>query len=162
MINKDNLRIIKTTVLDEQEKIQLFDLWNSEYPEKLSYRDLIEFNEYLQKLNGFAHLLLIVEKNTIEGWAFSFDRDNERWFAIILSEKIQGQGLGRKMLDKLKKSENHLSGWVIEHNNDKKTNGESYYSPLGFYQKCDFEILKKERLELDKISAVKIKWTKNK
>jgi hypothetical protein len=33
-------------------------------------------------------------------------------------------------------------------------------SPLGFYQKCDFEIIKTDRLELDKISAVKIKWIK--
>lgn len=103
------------------------------------------------------HKMLTDEKSTIGGWAFSFGSDNERWFAIILFEKMQGQGLGRKMLDKLKQSENNLNGWVIDHNNDKKKNGKPYNSPLGFYQKCDFKILKKERLELDKISAVKIK-----
>ena len=75
---------------------------------------------------------------------------------------MKGKGLGRKMLDKLKQSENHLNGWVIDHNNDKKKNGKPYISPLGFYQKCGFEILVKERLEHHKISAVKIKWTNKK
>ena len=71
-------------------------------------------------------------------------------------------GLGRKMLDKIKQSEYVLNGWVIDHYNDKKKNGQTYTSPSSFYEKCDFEILKKERLELDKISAVKIKWTARK
>ena len=162
MKGKSSFKIIKRTDLEEQAKIQLFELWNSEYPEKLSYADLIEFNEYLVKLKGLTHLLLIDKKNTIGGWAFSFGRDNERWFAIIISEKMQGQGLGRKMVDKLKQSENELNGWVIDHNNDMRKNGKPYNSPLEFYQKCGFEILKNERLELDKISAVKIKWSNKK
>lgn len=162
MNEKDNLRIIKTSNLDEQEKNQLLKLWNNEYPEKLSHRNLIEFNEYLQKLNNLKHLLLIDELNIIVGWAFSFFRDNERWFAIILTEKLHGRGFGRNLLDKLKQSENNLYGWVIDHNSDIKKNGKPYKSPLKFYQRCDFEVLKKERLELDKISAVKIKWTNKK
>lgn len=116
MEDKDDFKITSTTILDEQDRIQLFDLWNSEYPERLSYRDLVEFNEYLQKLHDLKYLLLRDSKNSIVGWAFSFVRDNERWFAIILSEKIQGHGLGHKMLNELKQSENQLNGWVIDHN----------------------------------------------
>jgi hypothetical protein len=52
-----------------------------------------------------------------------------------------------------------LNGWVIDHNNDRKKNGLIYVSPLKFYEKCGFEIQNYMRLELDKISAVKIKWT---
>ena len=84
----------------------------------------------------------------------------KKWFAIILSEKIKGKGFGRKMLDVLKQNETVLNGWVIEHNNDQKIIGKYYLSPLQFYGKCGFEILTTERLELDKISAVKIKWIK--
>ena len=62
------------------------------------------------------------------------------------------------MLDKLKQTNRELYGWVIDHNNDKKTNGKSYDSPLEFYKKHDFEILQTERLGLEKISAVKIRW----
>ena len=160
MIENDHLRIIETTVLDEKTKVRLLDLWNSEYPAKLSYRDLAAFNEYLKGLNDARHSLIIDEENVIGGWAFSFDRDGERWFAIILSENLQGSGVGRKILDQLKETESELNGWVIDHNSDKKINGSVYNSPLGFYQKCDFDIMKTQRLELDNISAVKIKWIK--
>jgi hypothetical protein len=155
----DNLRIIQTTDLNEQAKNQVFDLWNNEYPEKLSYNNLTEFDNYLQNLSDLTHYLLTSNENLILGWALTFERENEKWFAIILSEKIKAKGLGRKMLNELKKAEQVLNGWVIDHNNDKKKNGQLYVSPLKFYEKCDFEILNDERLELDKISAVKIKWT---
>lgn len=155
----ENLKIIQTVELNEQANKQVFDLWNNEYPEKLSYNDLSEFDNYLQNLNNLNHFLLTKEVDLILGWALTFDRDNEKWFAIILSEKIKGKGFGRKMLDELKKIENILNGWVIDHNNDRKKNGLIYVSPLEFYEKCGFEIQNDIRLELDKISAVKIKWT---
>ena len=66
------------------------------------------------------------------------------------------------MLDEIKNNEPVLNGWVIDHNNDKKKNGQQYISPLKFYEKCGFGILSDVRLELDKISAVKIKWTNDK
>ena len=158
MVRKCNFKIIETNNLNEKTKSQLLELWNNEYPEKLYYKDLAEFNAYLKNLSNLTHLLLVDKKNTINGWAFSFDKESERWFGIMISEKIQSQGLGSKMLDKLKQANRELYGWVIDHNNDKKNNGEPYNSPLEFYKKHDFEILKTERLELEKISAVKIRW----
>ena len=158
----ESLKIMETTKLNEQAKRQVLDLWNNEYPEKLSYNNLADFDNYLQNQSNLTHFLLTSDENLIIGWALTFDRENEKWFAIILSEKIKGEGLGRKMLDSLKKTESILNGWVIDHNEDKKKNGQKYISPLKFYEKCGFEILTKERLELDKISAVKIKWTENK
>ena len=138
----------------------MLELWNAEYPEKLSYHDLGEFNSYLKTLNDLAHLLLLDEKDKIKGWAFSFKKESERWFGIIVSEALHGHGLGSKMLDKLKHRNHELNGWVIDKNNTSKTNDEPYKSPLEFYQKNEFEILKTERLELDKISALKINWRK--
>lgn len=159
---KDGFEIIRTAVISGQVKNKLFDLWNNEYPEKLSYNNLAEFDIYLQNLPNLTHFLLTMNGELILGWAFTFDRDNERWFAIILSEEIHGKGLGRRMLDELKQVEQVLNGWVIDHDNDKKKNGRQYTSPLKFYEKCGFGILSGIRLELDKISAVKIRWTNNK
>lgn len=99
----ENLKIIQTTKLNEQAKKQVFDLWNTEYPEKLAYNSLTEFENYLQNLNNHKHFLLTSNIDLILGWALTFERDNQTWFAIILSEKIKGKGLGRKMLDELKK-----------------------------------------------------------
>ncbi|SDF95518.1 Acetyltransferase (GNAT) domain-containing protein [Pedobacter terrae] len=158
----DNFEITRATELDDYTKKQVFDLWNSEYPEKLAYNELAEFDDYLENLTNLNHFLLESNEDLVLGWALTFRRDNEAWFAIILSEKIKGKGLGRKMLNEIKRNEKVLNGWVIDHHNDLKKNGTVYYSPLKFYEKCGFEILSEIRLELDKISAVKIKWTDNK
>ena len=156
----DNFEITHATELNEQTKRQVLELWNCEYPEKLAYHSLTEFDNYLLNLSNPTHYLLTNYENIIMGWALTFERENEKWFAIILSEKIKGKGLGRKMLNELKKEVPVLNGWVIDHNNDNKKNGQQYISPLNFYEKCDFRIIAEERLELDKISAVKIKWSK--
>lgn len=156
----ENLKIITTTILSEEQKKQILDLWNREYPEKLCYNSLADFDEYFEKLTNHQHFLLTNNENKIKGWAFTFNRENEKWFAIILAEELQGKGFGRKMLDQLKEHESILNGWVIDHDNDLKKNGEFYQSPVKFYEKCDFEILNDERIELPKISAVKISWTK--
>lgn len=152
-----NLEIIKRSELSIHEKEQVFDLWNSEYPANLSYANLNEFDLYLQKLSHLTHFLLI-DNESVVGWSLTFNRDNEKWFAIILSEKIHRKGYGRKMVDELKKSEQALSGWVIDQTDVQKMNGQNYLSPLKFYEKCGFTTLHSVRLELDKISAVKIKW----
>lgn len=156
----DSLQFIETSVLDTRQKQLLIQLWNSEYPKNLSYQNLADFEKYLQNLSDIRHTLLVGRRDNILGWAFSFIRNEERWFAILLSETIQGKGLGRIMLDKLKSRESELNGWVIDHNSYKKANGQNYLSPLGFYKRCDFKILTNERLEHEKISAIKIKWTR--
>lgn len=156
----ENLKIIQPAELNERAKKQVFDLWNTEYPEKLSYRSLTDIEIYFENLSKLKHFLLINDEEVIFGWALTFERENEKWFAIILSEEIKGKGFGRKMLDELKQTERILNGWVIDHNKDKKMNGQNYLSPLRFYEKCGFEVIINERLELDKISAVKIRWTR--
>lgn len=155
----EKLEIKQTGELSEQEKSQVYAIWNHEYPEKLIFNELSELDNYLQSLTNLTQFLFVKDKDIVLGWAIKFDRENERWFVIILSEKIKGKGLGRQMLEELKKGERVLNGWVIDHNNDRKKNGEMYVSPLKFYEKCDFEILADTRLELEKISAVKIRWS---
>ena len=105
---------------------------------------------------------MIDANKEIKGWYFDFIRNNEKWFAIILDSKIQGKGYGTKLLELAKQKENVLNGWVIDHNRDKKKNGASYISPMNFYLKSGFEKLAKNRLESEKISAVKIIWRKMK
>jgi len=135
-------------------------LWNNEYPENLSYKTTLEFDKYLENLTNQSHILLVDIDGKIKGWYFDFIRENEKWFALILDAKLQGKGLGRKMLNLAKEKESELSGWVIDGSNDKKQNGEFYESPLSFYLKNGFELLVKNRLENEKVSAVKIKWEK--
>ena len=154
------MQFIKTSKLSKSQKQEICDLWNNEYPEKLNYRNLADFENYLKILSKQSHIIMVDKDQNIKGWYFDFIRENEKWFAIILDSKFQGKGLGIKMLNLAKEKESELTGWVIDHSNDKKQNGEIYESPLSFYLKNGFELLIKNRLEHEKISAVKIKWKK--
>lgn len=154
------MKIIKQTELDQKQKIQIFELWNNEYPEKLAYKTVEEFENYLNDLIEQKHYLLLDEVGQYSGWATTFTRDNEIWFAIIVSEKLHEKGIGTKILNSLKEDKHALNGWVIDHNSDKKSNGSIYKSPLDFYIKNNFNVINDTRLELEIMSAVKVKWTK--
>lgn len=154
------MQIIKLTQLNETQKEQIFDLWNTEYPEKLVYHSMADFESYLSRLTEQNHYVLSDTNDKIKGWAITFIRENEKWFAIIISGKLHGKGIGTEMLNELKKKESILNGWVIDHNSDKKHNGDRYRSPLEFYIKNGFKVIHETRLELEVMSAVKIKWTK--
>lgn len=155
------MKINRQTKLDDEQKKQIFALWNNEYPERLAYQSIENLENYFNKLYNQTHYLLLNEQNEIDGWATTFIRENEKWFAIIVSEKLHGKGIGTQMLNKLKEDEAVLNGWVIDHDSDKKLNGNYYKSPIEFYQKNGFEIIAETRLELDIMSAVKIKWIKS-
>lgn len=154
------MKFIKLKELSKTNKEEVLNLWNNEYPAKLSYKTLQDFEIYLEKLTEQSHILMINKNEEIKGWYFDFIRENEKWFAIILDSKLHGKGLGTRILNIAKENEIDLSGWVIDHNSDIKKNGEIYRSPMEFYLKNGFKRLKTVRLELEKISAVKIKWRK--
>lgn len=144
--------------LRDSEKREILQLWNKEYPEKLAYASLHEFEAYLQELTEQSHILLLNENKKILGWYFDFVREDEKWFAMILDTSVQGKGLGTRLLRMAQEKEPQLNGWVIDHSRDRKQNGEPYRSPLDFYLRNGFELLADCRLELHKISAVKIQW----
>ena len=152
------MNIIQTTVLTLEQEESLFELWNSEYPERICYNELSAFQDHLESLSNTKHYLLVDDLKELQGWAFTFVREEEVWFGIIIDSKIQGKGFGTILLDELKKDKSVLNGWVIDHQNDVKRNNDTYFSPLGFYTKQGFIVNENIRLENDKISAVKIRW----
>lgn len=154
------MKTLKTSILSLQQKKTIYVLWNNEYPINLTYSSFEEFENYLQNLNNQNHLLLIDENETVKAWYFDFIRENEKWYVMILDSEIQKKGVGTYLLNEAKKSTTELNGWVIEHNNYKKTNGNIYKSPIQFYLKNNFKLVPEIRLALPNISAIKIKWVK--
>lgn len=144
-----------TKKLTEYESSYINGLWNEEYPMNLRGR----FGLLLKGIERFDHHLLI-ENEMLLGWAVDFDRENETWFSIIVDSKYKRNGFGNLLINSLKSNNQNLCGWVIDHNHDKKSNGDTYISPLPFYLKNNFEIISDTRLETEIISAVKIKWQK--
>jgi len=152
------MKILEQNSLDSAQKLRVVEMWNAEYPAKIAYADVSGFDEYLNQFKTKRHFLAFDENGEIAGWALIFDRDDAFWFAIIIDEKAQGKGLGKKLIETLKKAEKCLFGWVIEHDNNLKLNGEKYRSPLGFYRKLGFRIHSTEKLLKQGISGVKIEW----
>lgn len=152
------MKIIEHTELSARQKRRIVQLWNAEYPLSLVYSKDSKFDDYLNGLEKKRHFLLVDSTETIFGWALTFDRDDARWFAIIIDNIIQGRGYGIKLMDRLKETEDNFSGWVIDHNNGRKLNGELYLSPLGFYKKIGFRVCYGDRIESDKMSGVRIEW----
>ena len=150
------MEIIKKQTLNAEDKEVVFNLWNSEYPVNLGFQTIEDLDNYLNTLPDLNYYILKNDKSQIEGWAMTFGREKEIWFAITISQSVQGQGKGTYLLDKLKSENDILNGWVIDHENDYKRNGQKYKSPLLFYQKNDFKIFRESRLEIPVLSAVKI------
>ena len=154
------MKLIEKTFLNDNEKIQISKIWNNEYPITLNFSDSEGFDTYLNSLSDTIHYILENENNEILAWGCKFTRDNEKWFAVILDEKIQGKGKGTEILNAIKNNEITLNAWVIDKEIYTKLNGEIYKSPLNFYLKNSFNLCPEIRLENEKLSAVKITWKK--
>src|ERR1043165_9217088 len=124
--------------LEEREKEAILALWNNEYPAQLRYPDMSGLDAYLDNLSNPKHYFAKKE-NQMAGWAFSFTREEDTWFAIIVDLAYQGGKLGTSLLSALKQHETILNGWVTDHDRYVKADGSSYRSPLAFYQKMVFK-----------------------
>lgn len=156
------MKVVQKDFFSKEEKEQLWQLRNNEYPIQFGHETFEDFELYCNTIAEQKNYVLIDDKNEIQGWAYTFFRDNEIWFAIMLDYQFQGKGYGRILLEELKKNNTELNGWVIDHENDVKRNHQKYIPPLQFYILNDFSVLENTRIENEKIAAVKINWKNNK
>jgi len=154
------MKLIRTNTVSPKLKSQILHLWNTEYPQKLNYMAVTDFNSYLENLAEPFHLILIDAEENVRGWYFDFIREGEKWFAIIIDPTLHGEGYGTKLLNLAKEKEPVLNGWVIDKNEGVKRNGKPYNSPMEFYLKNGFKLLPEIRLALSNLSAVKIQWNR--
>lgn len=154
------MRFYQTTTPDAAEKKVIFKLWNNEYPEQLAFLRESELENYLRALSKPTHYFAQNDQHEIIGWSFTFERDWEIWFAIIVDHSFQKQEIGSRLLTNMKAQHTILNGWVTDHNLYCKKDGEAYISPMNFYLGNNFIICSEVRLETEKLSAVKIKWVK--
>lgn len=122
------------------------------------YKTASEFDFYLNGLLNTDHFLSVDDSDKIMGWVYTFLREEEIWFGLILNQKIQGQGNGSVLLNVIKSKNDSLNGWVSDRENEIKQDGSFYKSPMPFYIKNDFTIIPEVRIENEKLSAVKINW----
>lgn len=151
--NIHHMKIIHTKELTSEQFNQIDQLWNDEYPINLNGR----FKLLLDGVEDFNHYLM-EENGKVIAWAVDFKKDDEIRFSIIVHRDYQGKGYGKILINELKESLDEFYGWVIHHNNDLKTDGTHYQSPIGFYLKDGFKIVKNELIDTEMIRAIKIKY----
>ena len=152
------MEITITKQLSAFEKNELMALWNAVYPSNLYYNKLEELEQYFNGLSDIQHYLIKDTSSQIVAWAFTFNREEATWFAILIDSAFQKKGIGSELLKALKKDNTQLNGWAIDKEGYHLKNGENYLTPLPFYLKNNFVICENIRLETDKISAIKIEW----
>ena len=143
----------------EQFLPQLRALWNDNYPISLFLPTIKDLSDYLDRLINPTHYT-IEEDGKLLAWHAIFDRNDERWFIMIIHQSYQRKGLGRSLLENSKKVENQLAGWVIESDEYIKHDNSRYISPLNFYLKNNFDVDKTFRLQKNGIETVKVFWRK--
>lgn len=147
--------------LSDTQLKEILSLWNTSYPVGIKYDNLADFKNFLKSLESVKHFITLSLDNSIKGWVMTFDRDNEKWFSIIVSEANKGQGHGKRLIQHVLQIEPTLNGWVVDHENDIKSDGSPYLSSLSFYLKLGFEVIPDKRYEKPGISCVKINLTTN-
>jgi GNAT superfamily N-acetyltransferase len=150
--------ITETDFLSDTEKEAIRGLWNLEYPASLHMPSIAEFDRYLGTLCPW-HWILRDSFPGAAGWGCVFEREGEQWLAMILHPRIQHQGYGAALMNKMKRNRYRLNGWVIDHEGATKADGTPYLSPRAFYEKQGFVIVRDRRLENSSFSAVLMQWS---
>ena len=151
------MEIIKTKNINSDQFQQIDQMWNDEYPIKLKDR----FGILLEGIENYNHYL-IEQNNSVLAWAVEFEKEKEKRFSIIVKNEYKGNGFGNLLINRLKRDLGEFYGWVIDHNDDLKLNGEHYKTPMPFYLNHGFEIMSDKRIDNEMIRAVLIKWVSHK
>lgn len=147
-----NVETKKTLSLSEKD--QIHELWNQEYPVNLNNRFALLLDDAT-----FVEHFLIKDLDQVLAWAVLFEKDEEKRFSIIVSPTRQGKGLGKQLIHALQRTHADFYGWVIDRDDFEKLDGSKYISPLAFYQKLNFQVLREQRIETELLSAVKIYYS---
>lgn len=149
------MNIVRTRIISTTQFSCIHKLWNEEYP--ITLRD--RFPLLLEGVVNYHHYIIEDTDQKVIAWAVDFEKESQIRFSIIVASAHKGKGLGTQLIECLKANNDELHGWVIDHNESIKANGETYQSPMSFYLKHDFNILNDIRLDTEMIKAVLIKWT---
>lgn len=152
------MKFVHKTSLELSEKQAIRALWNSEYPVIISQKTDSDFDAYLKPLEDQHHVLVWNDEHELQAWFFDFVRNNERNFAMIVSRKAQGKGLGRKLMLEAQNRFSKLNGWVVKTAGLLRADGSEYPIPKDFYIKCGFSVLKDEVWKTDAFETEKIRW----
>ena len=138
-IQKIEMKFQDVDELNLKLKSEIRRLWNQEYPANIYHPTQKETDDYLIKLIDPRHTFVFGKEGEVVAWFVDFDRGGKRFFAMIVDECYQGQGIGSKLLELGMSRNAELNGWIVSDGEYKTKAGKPYASPRNFYRKNNFD-----------------------
>lgn len=153
------MKIEITKHISIEEQSQIVNIWNAVYPASVSFESMNVFKEFIDNITEKNHFIWRDGGQSVGGWLMTFTRDNVRNFVLLVAENNQGRGVGKMLIEEMKKVENEVTGLVVESDNYVRKNGSIYRSPIDFYKKLGF-IVTDERVFKHGINTVKVAYSR--
>ena len=88
LASKSALMFLYQKELTVKQLKKIFLLWNNEHPISFHFDRWENLKNYFNAYDDLHHTLYM-NGNSIEGWWCDFNRDNQRWFTILVSSSFQ-------------------------------------------------------------------------
>ena len=150
------MKIIQQNSLTPNQQKQALLIWNAVYPIAFNYTETA-FDAYLNSISPIDHYVIEINQK-LAGWCFVFNRNEKRWFGIIVDSTHHGLRLGKKLITTIQSHEKELYGWVITDQNLPRPNGFTYPSPMPFYQKLGFKQIPEITDTFKGVNTIQIVW----
>ena len=153
------ISIEKYTDIHRSLREELRAIWNLVYPQGIAQRTIEDTNTFLDSKDNRSHYL-VLENGKLIGWSFTFARDGQNWFSILVHPNYQQKGIGKALVKCMQANNDELCGWMVDKKGYKTLAGKRYYIPLDFYKALDFFVIENCRFDSDLLCSVKIEWKK--
>ncbi len=151
-------RIVEQSSLTRHQIERLFEIWNAVYPVEFQYGTIDELIIYLPKMTKPRHYVAYDQNDRMVGWLVTLERNDTRWFIVLVDKTHQKVGLGSALLNNAKLEGCDLSGWVVLNETYKTQDGSPYQSPAAFYAKAGFEVDRSDSVTARGLTSYRVHW----
>lgn len=153
--------------INEDDCVNYQHMYNSEYPKIIDRASLQDCKNRLLDTEKPAKIFtarsIQSEGSKLIGLIIVRPKKGEEnipWFSMVIQREYQRKGIGTILIDMAKQHYEKLHGWCTPADGYEREDGSTYPSPLGFYKKHGFKIIKKNVNDVDGLDLVEIGWSK--
>ncbi|MCE7742179.1 MAG: GNAT family N-acetyltransferase [Candidatus Heimdallarchaeota archaeon] len=143
------------------------NMFNSEFPTAIDRATIEYAKRRLLTLDDSIKIFTarVITSNDTKLVGIGIVRQSEKedfvpWLSMVIDRNYQRKGIGAVLVDKAKEYYDKLHGWCTPADGYEREDGSIYPSPLKFYKKHGFKIIKDKVDYVDGLDLVEIAWSK--
>ena len=155
------------TDINEDDCLNYQHMFNAEYPTIIKRATLDYCKERLLNTENpvriFTARSIQSEGSKLIGLIVVRQKDGAEevpWISMVIHRDYQRKGIGSTLLEKAKQYYDTLHGWCTPADGYEREDGSVYPSPLNFYKKHGFKIVKENVNDVEGLDLVEIAWRK--